>query len=120
VDALLAEPMVLRESGSGTRQVMEERLRAAGADPSALHVVLEVAGIEAVKGAVEAGIGVSIISRSAVEKELRLQSMVARPLRGVALRRTLAAILAEGRAALPAARALIRLASDGEPAAARS
>ena len=110
LEALLGEPIILREAGSGTRQVMEEHLRTAGADPAGLRVIMELGGIEAVKGAVESGAGVSIVSRSAVDKELRLESLIARPVRGLPMRRTLAAVLAQDRAALPAAQALLQLA----------
>ena len=116
LEALLAEPMVLREPGSGTRQVMEEHLRAAGVDPGALRVVMELSGTEAIKATVESGLGVSVLSRSALRRELRLRSLIARPVRGLPMRRTLATVLAEGRVVLPAARALLRLAREQDGA----
>src|SRR5262245_23364871 len=48
---------VLREAGSGTRSAFEEALIDLGVDPSALPVQLELPSNEAVRAAVEAGLG---------------------------------------------------------------
>jgi DNA-binding transcriptional LysR family regulator len=53
---------VLREKGSGTREIFEQALSVAGIDPSTLDVVLELPSNEAVLTAVEAGIGSSVVS----------------------------------------------------------
>lgn len=63
---------VLREQGSGTRTVMEDTLRQQGIDPDLLQVVMELGSTGAVKSAVEAGLGVSMLSPSAVRHEYRL------------------------------------------------
>ncbi|MFS8036462.1 LysR family transcriptional regulator [Xanthobacter sp. AM11] len=55
-------PFVLREPGSGTRQVFEDALRAAGLDPAALRVALELPSNEAVISTVAAGAGATVIS----------------------------------------------------------
>lgn len=112
IEDLFAEPVVLREPGSGTRQVLEAHLRAAGADPTGLRVALELSGLEGLKAAVEAGAGVSVVSRSALEKELRLQSLLARPVRGLGLQRELSAAWVEGRPLPRPAEALLRLATS--------
>jgi DNA-binding transcriptional LysR family regulator len=104
---LLHEPFVVREPGSGTRRVAEDALAAAGIDPAALAVAAEVSGIDAQKALVEAGLGVSIVSTLTVRRELALGSLVARPVRGVALRRPLSAASVRGTPSLPAARALV-------------
>jgi len=70
-------PYICREEGSGTREVMLEAVTAAGANPQDLNIVMELGSPEAVKGAVEAGMGISILSRATIEKELRLGSLVA-------------------------------------------
>jgi DNA-binding transcriptional LysR family regulator len=54
---------VLRESGSGTRQVFEAAWRGFGLDPAELKIVLELPSNEAVRGAVEAGAGATVLSR---------------------------------------------------------
>jgi DNA-binding transcriptional LysR family regulator len=55
---------VLREPGSGTRSVLEEGLRRLHVDPTRLRVVLELPSNEAVRAAVEAGMGATAISAS--------------------------------------------------------
>ena len=59
---LFEMPFVLREPGSGTRQVFEDALRASGLDPAGLKVVLELPSNEAVVSAVAAGAGATVIS----------------------------------------------------------
>lgn len=63
---------VLREQGSGTRIVMEDSLRQTGIDPAQLRVVMELGSTGAVKSAVEAGLGVTMLSPSAVRHEYTL------------------------------------------------
>jgi DNA-binding transcriptional LysR family regulator len=55
---------VLREPGSGTRSVFEEALVHLGVEPGALHIQLELPSSEAVRAAVEAGLGATVISAS--------------------------------------------------------
>ncbi|KVT74152.1 LysR family transcriptional regulator [Burkholderia ubonensis] len=59
LDALAAHPLVLREAGSGVRQLVERAFAHTGAP---LRVALEIAGVEAVKEAVRAGMGVGFVS----------------------------------------------------------
>ncbi|KHL95479.1 LysR family transcriptional regulator [Paenibacillus sp. IHB B 3415] len=68
----LGYPFVLREQGSGTRRVMEEQLVAKGLDPGAMRIVMELGSTGAVKSAVEAGLGITIISTSSVKHEVAL------------------------------------------------
>ena len=63
-DLVSAPAWVLREPGSGTRSALEEALRAAGVTPAALNVVLELPSNEAVRSAVEAGAGATVIAAS--------------------------------------------------------
>ena len=62
---LLDVPFVLREEGSGTRQVFEDGLCALGLDPALLKVALELPSNEAVISAVAAGAGATVISELA-------------------------------------------------------
>jgi len=80
VSELLQFPYIAREEGSGTREVMHEYLRAAGLSSSHMNTIMELGSPEAVKGAVEAGMGVSVLSRTTINKELRLGTLVAVPL----------------------------------------
>ncbi|WP_053362670.1 selenium metabolism-associated LysR family transcriptional regulator [Bacillus sp. FJAT-27251] len=75
IEQLLNYPFIIREKGSGTRQVMEDALRKNHLDPSTLKIVIELKHTEAIKSAVEAGLGISILSKSAVKKELELKTL---------------------------------------------
>lgn len=109
LEELAAEPLIQRESGSGTRLVAEQHLRAAGLVPETLRVAAELSQIEMIKGSVEAGLGVAILSRSTLAKELALGTLTALPLAGVPIRRQLAAVTVKGATTLPAAHELIEL-----------
>lgn len=112
---LAAEPFVAREAGSGTRQVAETALARAGFDLARLRVVAELSGIDAIKAAVEAGLGLAIVSALTVRRELALGTLVARPVRGVAMRRRFSAAFASGRPVLPTARELVRIVRERVP-----
>jgi DNA-binding transcriptional LysR family regulator len=70
----------LRERGSGTRQIFEDAVRAYGVDPDTLDVTLELPSNEAVRGAVEAGTGATVISRLVADAKLKAGSLVTLPL----------------------------------------
>lgn len=70
-------PFICREEGSGTREVMIESMKAAGIDNADLSVSMELGSLEAIKGAVEAGMGVSVLSSATIVKELKLGTLVA-------------------------------------------
>mgnify|MGYP000532480903 CR=1 FL=1 len=69
-------PFICREEGSGTREVMIESMNAAGISNTELSVSMELGSLEAIKGAVEAGMGVSVLSSATIEKELKLGMLV--------------------------------------------
>lgn len=68
---LLAQPLILRESGSGSRWCFEHALAQAGKSLHDLHITLEVGSNEAIKEAVQRGLGLAILSKHVVEKEIR-------------------------------------------------
>jgi len=70
-------PFICREEGSGTREVMIESMHDAGVTPADLNIAMELGSLEAIKGAVEAGMGVSILSNATIQKELKLGTLVA-------------------------------------------
>jgi LysR family transcriptional regulator, transcriptional activator of the cysJI operon len=64
-------PFILREPGSATRLVFEKALKKAKGNQSRLNIIAFLEGQEAIKEAVKAGLGVTVISRKAVEDELQ-------------------------------------------------
>ncbi len=77
LEKLIQFPFICREEGSGTREVMIDHMNDEGLNTSDLNVAMELGSLEAIKGAVEAGMGVSILSRATITKELKLGSLVA-------------------------------------------
>ncbi|MDQ7786174.1 MAG: selenium metabolism-associated LysR family transcriptional regulator [Thermodesulfovibrionales bacterium] len=69
VSDIVKEPFIFREAGSGTRQVIEKFLARHGITPHDMHISSILGSTEAIKYAVENGLGVSIISRWAARKE---------------------------------------------------
>jgi DNA-binding transcriptional LysR family regulator len=67
-------PVLMRERGSGTRHVVEMALEKHGIKPSSLHIVMELDSTEAIKSAVEAGLGVGFVSKWAIAKDARAGS----------------------------------------------
>lgn len=68
-------PFVSREEGSGTRDVIMQYLIDENVSPNEIDICLELGSPEAIKGAVEAGMGLTIISRSIIGKELKLKAL---------------------------------------------
>jgi DNA-binding transcriptional LysR family regulator len=78
---LLEHEFIQREIGSGTRSVIARWLLSVGLDEDRLHSAVELGSTEAIKGAVQAGLGVSIVSRATIGKEVMLGTLVAKPLK---------------------------------------
>lgn len=70
-------PFVAREEGSGTREVIENYFSQAGLDFSDLHLVMEFGSPESIKSAVASGLGISIMSRATLEKEIKMDVLSA-------------------------------------------
>lgn len=76
-------PFIAREEGSGTREVISDYLQQNNMQWHDLSLSMEFGSPESVKSAVEAGLGVSIVSQATVAKELKLGTLVALPLEPV-------------------------------------
>jgi DNA-binding transcriptional LysR family regulator len=78
LEELATQPFLIREEGSGTRKEIEKQLRARGIDFKDLHVVAEMGSTEAIKQAIKAGYGISILSAISIrdlEKSRVLKSL---------------------------------------------
>lgn len=74
--ALLAADLILREPGSGTREVFERYLLSRGHHAGELRPVMEIGSNNAIKSLVTAQVGITVISGLAVAEELRTGSLV--------------------------------------------
>ena len=65
------EPFIFREEGSGTRQVIEKYLGKYSITPQNMMISMVLGSTEAIKESVENGMGIAIVSRWAVRKEIK-------------------------------------------------
>jgi len=80
MDELTREPFIIRERGSATRATLEGHLREhTRHDLSEFAIVSELGSSEAVKEAIIAGLGISVISIHAVKRELKNELLVEVP-----------------------------------------
>jgi DNA-binding transcriptional LysR family regulator len=100
---LAATPLVVRETGSGTRETLDQVLTRH--DPVTPQLAL--GSNAAVKGAAVAGIAPAVLSRHAVEADLGTGSLVAVPVEDLRLERKLRAVWPRGRRLTGPAAALL-------------
>ncbi len=74
ISLLKTLPIVLREEGSGTRNVLSQELKNKKTSFSDLNIIANVENTQTIKNMVAAGIGCSIISSKAIENEIKLKA----------------------------------------------
>ncbi|MGW1540206.1 LysR family transcriptional regulator [Streptomyces sp. NPDC002309] len=102
-EELAATPLVLREKGSGTRQVLDAALGGLA------RPLIEVSSTTAVKASAVGGAGPAVLSELAVGEELATRRLVSVPVDGVPLRRELRAVWRTGHRPAGPARELLGL-----------
>jgi DNA-binding transcriptional LysR family regulator len=107
---LAAQPFIVREPGSGTRETVEEALRAAGLS---VRPVMELASNGAIKRAVAQDLGVSILSRYATGLEIQIGHLIELPVEGFPLRRQWHLIHARDKRMGPVDEAFLRFVDEG-------
>jgi LysR family transcriptional regulator, transcriptional activator of the cysJI operon len=96
VEALKEQPLLMRELGSGSRRVVENAIVAAGLKKKDLQIQMELDSTEGLLSAVEAGLGVTFVSRWAVRNQLSLGILKLARIRGLKLSRTFSLAYAAG------------------------
>lgn len=109
---LVALPLLMRERGSGTREVIEA---AFAKKRLVVEPVMSLGSTEALKNAVAAGLGVAIVSRLAVELELVGGSLVAIEVSDLVIRRALHLVELRGKSRSPAASRFVELLAQSRP-----
>ena len=99
LEDLRGERLIAMQEGAGVRQVIDDELRGKGMRLRDLDVRLELGLQESVKSAVEAGHGVTFISRTAVERELEAGTLVEAAVQGLEPSRDISLVRATGRVA---------------------
>lgn len=105
LDELRSEPLIVRERGSGTRAALEAALAQAGVDLGAFRIVGEMGTTGAIKQAVKAGVGVSMVSRRAVEEDGRYGALIYVSVGDLPVRRAFYAVTHRARTRSPLAEA---------------
>ena len=88
-DFLKTEPIILREEGSGTRKETEHFLAKAGIDIGELKIAAQFNDPDSIKHAVSQGMGISIISKAAVEDYENFGLLLSFDLSGISMDRHL-------------------------------
>jgi len=112
LDDLRDVPLIVMQEGAGVRKVIEDELRQAGTRLRDLDVRLELGLQESVKSAVEAGHGVTFISRTAVEPELASGTLAAARVEGLEPSREISLVRAAGRVSTRVADAFVAFARE--------
>ena len=93
---LLASSLLMREHGSGSRRVVEIALEKNRLKLKSFKKVMNLDSTEAIKSAVEAGLGVGFVSRWAISKELELGALKVAKVAGLAMARQFSLISRTG------------------------
>ncbi|MFJ9817198.1 LysR family transcriptional regulator [Streptomyces sp. NPDC101151] len=102
-EELAATPLILRERGSGTRQVLDTALGGLA------RPLIELSSTTAVKASAVSGAGPSVLSELVVGEELAMRRLVSIPVEKVSLRRDLRAVWPTGHRPTGPARELLSL-----------
>jgi DNA-binding transcriptional LysR family regulator len=101
------EPFIFREQGSATQAAVERGLSESGLQ---LKAVMEMSNPEAVKQAVQGGLGLAFLSRFAIAAELKAKTLAPVSVRGLGVRRELKIVHRRDKHLSRAARAFIETA----------
>lgn len=108
-EAFLDEPLLVRESGSGTRVVVDDYYTQVRVTP---RLLIELGSLEAIKAGLEQQMGVSILPWVAVRRELQQGSLVSPQVKGLPLRRSWSLVHNQSRPLPPTAQAFSQFVSN--------
>ena len=100
------EVLIVREPGSGSREVVAQALASRGIEPKR---TLEIGSTEAIKQTVASGLGVSIISSATISDQVKLGRLKVVAMRDLRIERTLWQLKVPGQIEIPAATAFERI-----------
>jgi DNA-binding transcriptional LysR family regulator len=112
LDELREEPLIVMQEGAGVRQIVEDELRRVGLRLRELDVRLELGLQESVRSAVQAGYGVTFISRRAVESDLAAGTLAEARVQALDATREISLVRGAGRSATRAAEAFVEFAGE--------
>lgn len=80
-------PIVLREKGSGTLEVIQKQLAGNNIKLDDLNILIHLGSTEAIKNFLSGFDGIALVSEKSIEKELLLKQIVKIPMKGVVFNR---------------------------------
>ncbi|MBI2987717.1 MAG: LysR family transcriptional regulator [Deltaproteobacteria bacterium] len=114
VSVLAKEGFISREGGSGTLRSIRNILSRKGQEPEKLlNVIMELGSTEAVKEALIAGFGISILSRTSIQREIRDGFLKEVPIRGLKLERDFFQVFHRRRTLSPVSQAFVHFLKQG-------
>lgn len=93
LDEIQDLPFITREPGSGTRLVFEQALIDADFDIENMNIIMELGSTTAIKSAILGGLGISVISKWAVQDQIKTGKLVALNLEGITMKRDFTIIM---------------------------
>jgi DNA-binding transcriptional LysR family regulator len=115
LDDLKTQPLIVREAGSGSRQALERALEAGGRSLGEMQVIAEMGSTSAIKQAVKAGVGVSVMSSRAAEDECRHGLLACVKLKDLSVTRQFYVVTHANRSRAPICRAFLDFLADEFP-----
>lgn len=93
-------PMVLREQGSGTLEVIQRQLKKKNIDFEKLNILIHLGSTEAIKNFLCEFDGIALVSEKSIEKELLLKHVCKIPIKGISFHRQFRIAIRQGHKAL--------------------
>jgi DNA-binding transcriptional LysR family regulator len=112
VEKLFDQKLIVRERESGTRRTFERALKNKGFKPEGFNIAAEFGSSEAIKQAIIQGLGVSIISKRAVEDYIKMNLVRIFRIEGINLNRYFYFVFKKGKTLSPNAENLIKFVTD--------
>lgn len=89
-------PLILRERGSGTLEVIEHQLKKANIDIESLNIVIHLGSTEAIKNFLTHYDGIGLVSIKSIKKEIQLNSLKIIPIKNLKIFRDFRIVLTKG------------------------
>ncbi|NLC63830.1 MAG: LysR family transcriptional regulator [Thermoanaerobacterales bacterium] len=112
VEDVFHQRLLVREKGSGTRRTFENELKKEGFNPDHIKIVAEFGSSESIKQAVKDGLGISVISKRAVEDYTEMNLIKIFYIGGIDLTRYFYFVFKRGKTLSPNAQTLIKFVVD--------
>ncbi|WP_346928811.1 LysR family transcriptional regulator [Clostridium sp.] len=87
IEEILSEKLILREKGSGTRQIFEDYMAQQGFEPKNITPYMEIGDITAILSLVESGLGATVVSKEALNSALMSKKFKALSIKNMKMKR---------------------------------